>query len=64
MYPYSELLWSVFSPNVGKYGPENTEYGHFFHAVVLATHCTSNCLLQSKIALVEFLNFCICVSKQ
>ena len=21
-YPYLELFWSVFSPNVGKYGPE------------------------------------------
>ena len=21
-YPYSEFFWPVFSPNVGKYGPE------------------------------------------
>ena len=43
--PYSEFLWPVFSsirkeyvslriqyafsPNAGKYGPENSEYGHF-----------------------------------
>ena len=26
---YSELFWSVFSPNAGKYGPENYEYGLF-----------------------------------
>ena len=27
--PHSELFWSVFSPNGGKYGPDNSEYGHF-----------------------------------
>ena len=26
--PYSELFWSIFSPNVGKYGQNNSEYGH------------------------------------
>ena len=26
---YSEFFWSVFSPNAGKYGPENSEYRHF-----------------------------------
>ena len=40
-YPYSEYFsvlglntelyrdFSLFSPNVGKYGPKNSEYGHF-----------------------------------
>ena len=31
--PYSELFWSLFSPNAGKYGKnvdqKNSEYGHF-----------------------------------
>ena len=27
--PYSEFFWSVFSPNAGKYGPENSEYRHY-----------------------------------
>ena len=27
--PHSELFWSVFSPNGGKNGPDNSEYGHF-----------------------------------
>ena len=27
--PYLELYWSVFSPNAGKYGQNNYEYGHF-----------------------------------
>ena len=31
--PYSEFFWSVFSPNVGKYGPEKTPNTKTFHAV-------------------------------
>ena len=27
--PYSEFFWSIFSPNAGKYGQSNSEYGHF-----------------------------------
>ena len=30
--PYSPYL-SIFSPNVGKYGPEKTQYLDTFHAV-------------------------------
>ena len=30
--PYSELLWSLFSPNAGKYGPE---YGNFSRSDIL-----------------------------
>ena len=30
--PYSELFWSVFSPNAGKYGPENSEHGHILYS--------------------------------
>ena len=30
--PYSELFWSVFSPNAGKYGPK-TPNTNIFHAV-------------------------------
>ena len=26
-------IWSLFSPNAGKYGPENTPYLDTFHAV-------------------------------
>ena len=29
-YPYSELFRSVFSPDAGKYGPDSSEYGHFY----------------------------------
>ena len=28
------FLWSVFSPNAGKYGPEKTPYFNTFHAVI------------------------------
>ena len=32
--PYSELFWSVFSPNVGKNADQNnSEYGHFSRSV-------------------------------
>ena len=50
--PYSEFFWSVFShiwteywknpylsvfsPNAGKYGPKNSEYGHFSRSVNLS----------------------------
>ena len=30
---YSEFFWSVFSPNVGKYGPEKKTNTDTFHAV-------------------------------
>ena len=30
--PYLEFFGSIFSPDVEKYGPENSEYGHF-HAI-------------------------------
>ena len=33
--PYSELFCSVFSPNAGKYGQNNSKYGHFLHSVRL-----------------------------
>ena len=29
------FFWSVFSPNAGKYGPENTPYLDTFHAVTV-----------------------------
>ena len=28
--PYAELFWSVFSPNAGKYGPEQLQIGALF----------------------------------
>ena len=31
--PNSELFWSVFSLNTGKYGPEKTPYLETFYAV-------------------------------
>ena len=30
------LFWSVFSPNMGKYGPEKTPYLDTFHAIMLS----------------------------
>ena len=30
--PNTEIFWSVFSRNVGKYGPENTPHLDTFHA--------------------------------
>ena len=32
---YGVVFWSVFSPNTGKYGPEETPYLDHFHAVNL-----------------------------
>ena len=31
--PNTEFLWSVFTPNTGKYGPEETPYLDTFYAV-------------------------------
>ena len=41
------FLWSVFSPNAGKYGPEkNSVFGHFSHSVnVFQTTVFLQCLL-------------------
>ena len=35
--PYSVRIFSVFSPNTGKYGPQKTPYLDTFHAVNVAS---------------------------
>ena len=35
-YSYSEFFWSVFSHVRTKYGPKNSEYGHFSRSICCA----------------------------
>ena len=45
IFPHSDWIWrdtrylSVFSPNTGKCGPNNSEYGHFLRSVNLPKNC-------------------------
>ena len=45
---------SVFSPNAGKYGPENTPYLNTFHAVNYST--LTHSISQSSLEIIETLN--------
>ena len=53
-------VFSVFSPNAGKYGPEKTPYLDNFHAVQITA--TSQFILKRNTKLKNFLTFFLALS--